>query len=691
MNKQNDFLVEIGCEELPPKALKLLATSFHDQMRENLKNAELNFTEIKWYASPRRLALLVTALDSQQPNRFVARTGPTKQAAFDETGKPTQAAMGFARSCGVELDTIPFKTTDQGERLYFEQEQVGESTTKLLPQLINQALGKLPIPKPMRWGSHNFQFARPVHWIVMLYGQTLITDPIFGITPSANTFGHRFHHPEAITIPNPAAYAATLQSKGFVMVDYEERRTAIRQQIEALAKPLGTAMIEDALLDEVTSIVEWPVALLGHFDQRFLNVAQEALISAMTGHQKSFPVKNAKGQLQNAFITISNIESKDRAIVISGNERVIRARLTDAEFFYQTDIKTSLAQHAERLKTVVFQAQLGSLFEKSERTQLLATNIAGQINANPTQTEQAAQLAKADLMSNMVGEFPELQGIMGYYYARHEKLPEAVALAISEHYLPRFAGDALPSNSVGCAVALADKIDTLIGIFGINQAPTGDKDPFGLRRAALGVLRIIIENKLPLDLRSLLEQAHSHYKMQMPNNKAVDDTLSFIMERLRAWYASQGVSADIFAAVLANYPTKPLEFEYRIKAVQHFKNLPEAKALASANKRVSNILKKQDVSAHKLSVNPDLFESAAEKNLYDLVRQKGDEAERFDQLADYEGALTSLASLQIPVDQFFDEVFVMADNLEVRNNRLHLLANLRNLFLQIADISLLGE
>lgn len=691
MNQQNDFLVEIGCEELPPKALKLLASSFCELVSASLNSAELRFADIKWYASPRRLALIVTKLDSQQPTRNIVRMGPNKQAAFDQQGQPSSAALGFARSCGVDLSQIPFKNTDQGERLVFEQQQAGENTTQLLPQIVNFALSKLPIPKPMRWGSHHFQFARPVHWVIMLFGQTVISEPILGITPSANTYGHRFHHPDTIAIANPSAYVETLYTVGKVMVDYDLRRDNIRQQVEGLAKPLGTAVIDEALLDEVNSIVEWPVALLGHFDQRFLKVAAEALISAMTVHQKSFPVRNAQGQLQNAFITISNIESKDRATVIAGNERVIRARLTDAEFFFQTDLKTPLLDLAQRLKTVVFQAKLGTLFEKSERTQLLATNIAGQINANPTQTEQAAQLAKADLMSNMVGEFPELQGIMGYYYAQHEKLPDAVAQSIREHYLPRFAGDALPTNNVGCAVALADKIDTLIGIFGINQAPTGDKDPFGLRRAALGVLRIIIEKKLPLDLRGLLEQAYSHYKVPLANPKTIEDTLDFIMERLRAWYAAQGVSADIFAAVLANYPTKPLEFEYRIKAVQHFKNLPQAKALAAANKRVSNILKKQDVSVDKLSINPDLFESAAEKNLYDLLRQKGNEAERFDQVADYEGALTALASLQIPVDQFFDEVFVMADDIEVRNNRLHLLANLRNLFLQIADISLLGE
>ncbi|MDQ2993614.1 MAG: glycine--tRNA ligase subunit beta [Pseudomonadota bacterium] len=685
-NNQNDFLVEIGCEELPPKALKTLAMSFSSQVQASLTAAELQFKTIKWYASPRRLALLITALDCQQAERLVVRTGPTKQAAFNTEGQPSQAALGFARSCGVELDTIPFKE----DRLYFEQQQPGDTTVKLLPQFVNQALSKLPIPKPMRWGNHEVSFVRPVHWVVMLYGQHVIADPILGVTPTANTFGHRFHHPEAITIQKPADYADILRKMN-VIANFDERSDSIRQQIESVSKTHGTAIIDAALLDEVNSIVEWPVALVGEFDQRFLNVPHEALISAMQVHQKSFPVKNAAGELVNRFITISNIESKDPATVIAGNERVIRARLTDAEFFYQTDIKTLLHEHAERLKTVIFQAKLGTLFEKSQRTQQLATLIAKQIKADSAQTKLAAQLAKADLMSAMVGEFPELQGIMGYYYASHEKLPADVALAIREHYLPRFAGDDLPTTDVGCAVALADKIDTLIGIFGINQAPTGDKDPFGLRRAALGILRIIIDKQLPLDLRSLLEQAYAQYEITLPSVNTIEETLSFIMDRLRAWYNSQGVSADIFAAVHANYPTKPLEFEHRIKAVQHFKNLPEAKALAAANKRVSNILKKLDVTIDTMKVNPALFESDTEKNLYNLVQQKGFEAEEFDQRSDYEGALTSLASLQMPVDQFFEEVFVMAEDLDVRNNRLLLLANLRNLFLQVADISLLAE
>lgn len=687
-NNALDFLVEIGTEELPGKNLSTLAQCFCDGIKSGLTQAELSHGSVSWYATPRRLAVIVNALTTQQPTRNIVRLGPNKQAAYNQNGEATPAAIGFARSCGVELAEIAIKETDQGERLYFEQQQPGAATQQLLAGIVNEALKKLPIPRPMRWGSNDTEFARPVHWIVMLFGQDVIKDKILGLTPSPESYGHRFHRPGPIAIKEPATYTQQLL-EAKVVADFNQRKETIRKQIHACAEKIGTPIIDEALLDEATALVEWPVALLGKFDAKFLVVPQEALICAMQVHQKSFAVRNDIGELLPVFITISNIESSDKQTVIVGNERVIRARLSDAEFFFQEDIKHSLESFTEFLKTVVFQTKLGSVFEKTVRIGQLAHAIAKEINANPQDTERAARLAKADLMTQMVGEFPELQGIMGYYYALLGKEPRHVALAIREHYLPRFAGDTLPTTLEGCALSLADKLDTLVGIFGVNQAPTGDKDPYGLRRAALGILRITIEKKLSLDLRQLVTAAINDYHGKLPNHNVLEDTLSFILERLRTWYSAQGISSDIFAAVHARFPTNPLDFDERIKAVQHFKSLPEAKSLAAANKRVSNILKKQTNNLEK--VNPTLFEDAAEKNLAALMAEKQNEIATLSQSGDYQRALTTLATLQSPVDQFFDQVLVMTDNTSVRDNRLLLLSQLRNMFLQIADISLLSD
>lgn len=686
--KPLDFLVEIGTEELPAKMLPILANSFCEGIKNGLIQAELQHESVEWFATPRRMAVIVTALITQQPTRHIVRFGPAKQAAFNQEGEPTPAALGFARSCGVDLKDISFKETDQGERLYFEQQQPGAATDTLLASIVNEALKKLPIPKPMRWGANDTQFIRPIQWVVMLFGQKVIEDAVMGVIPTQQSRGHRFHHPDGIAIKEPSTYQTQLL-EAKVVVDFNDRRNAIREKIQASATSLGNPIIDEALLDEVTGLVEWPVALLGKFDPKFLVVPQEALICAMQVHQKSFAVQDKEGKLHPYFITISNIESTNKNSVIVGNERVIRARLSDADFFFQEDIKHSLELFVEQLKSVVFQAKLGSLFEKTERNKRLARAIAQLIKADPSQAERAAHLAKADLMTKMVGEFPELQGIMGYYYALLAKEPQHVALAIREHYLPRFAGDVLPETLEGCALSLADKLDTLVGIFGVNQAPTGDKDPFGLRRAALGILRITIEKKLSLDLRQLLEVAISHYHLKLPNENVLAETLNFILERLRTWYSAQGVSADIFAAVHARFPTNPLDFDGRIKAVQHFKTLPQAKSLAAANKRVSNILKNQTNNLEK--VNPQLFENDAEKNLAHMMDAKQSEITALYQSGNYDAALTELASLQTPVDQFFDQVLVMAENPTLRDNRLLLLSQLRNMFLQIADISLLSE
>jgi glycyl-tRNA synthetase beta chain len=687
-NNALDFLVEIGTEELPGKILSTLAQSFSEGIKNGLTQADLNHDAVSWYATPRRLAVIVTALTTEQPTRHVVRLGPNKQAAFNEKGEPTPAALGFARSCGVELSAIPFTETEQGERLHFEQHQPGAATRTLLTGIVNEALKKLPIPKPMRWGAKDTEFVRPAHWVVMLFGSEVIKDPILGLTPTQQSYGHRFHHPDAITINQPGTYTHQLFDAK-VVADFNHRKESIREQIQACAKTIGTPIIDEVLLDEVTALVEWPVALLGKFDPKFLIVPQEALICAMQVHQKSFSVRNENDELLPVFITICNIDSANKQSVIVGNERVIRARLSDAEFFFQEDLKQSLELFCEKLKTVVFQTKLGSVFEKTIRNSQLAQIIAKEINANPENTERAATLAKADLMSQMVGEFPELQGIMGYYYALLAKEHTNVALAIREHYLPRFAGDSLPTTLEGCALSLADKLDTIVGIFGVNQAPTGDKDPYALRRAALGILRITIEKKLSLDLRQLVEASINHYHVKLPNDNVLDGSLNFILERLRAWYSTQGISADIFAAVHARFPTNPLDFDWRIKAVQHFKTLPEAKSLAAANKRVSNILKKQ--SNNQAKVNPTLFENAAETNLAALMAEKQSEVTALYQSGDYQRALTALATLQTPVDQFFDQVLVMAEDPNLRDNRLVLLSQLRNMFLQIADISLLSE
>lgn len=683
-----DFLVEIGTEEAPAKMLPNLASSFCEGIKNGLMQAELAHDSVIWYATPRRLVVIVRALITQQPARHIVRLGPSKQAAYNQQGEPTPAALGFARSCAVDFKDLGFKETEQGERLYFEQDQPGAATHTLLASIVNEALKKLPIPKPMRWGATDTQFIRPVQWVVMLFGQNVVQDPVMGMVPMQHSYGHRFHHPGSIAIKEPSTYQVQLFDAK-VMVDFNQRKNIIREKILECAGKLGNPVIDESLLDEVTGLVEWPVALLGNFDSKFLVVPQEALISAMQVHQKSFAIQDKNGKLLPYFITISNIESNNKQTVIVGNERVIRARLSDAEFFYTEDIKHALDHFVEQLKSVVFQAKLGSVFEKTTRNKQLAHKIAQLIQANPVHAERAAFLAKADLMTNMVGEFPELQGIAGYYYALLAKEPQHVALAIREHYLPRFAGDVLPETLEGCALSLADKIDTLVGIFGVNQAPTGDKDPFGLRRAALGILRIAIEKKLSLDLRQLLEVAISHYHVKLPNENVLEDTLNFIVDRLRTWYSAQGVSADIFAAVHARFPTNPLDFDGRIKAVQHFKTLPEAKSLAAANKRVSNILKNQTNNQEK--VNPTLFESDAEKNLANLVQTKQAEITTLYQAGNYHQALTELASLQTPVDQFFDTVLVMADDASLRDNRLLLLSQLRNMFLQIADISLLSE
>ena len=685
-----DLLIEIGTEELPPKALSRLAQAFHDGVLEGLARADLSHAGIKTYATPRRLALLVTALQEGQSDKQVERRGPALTAAFDDEGCPSKAATGFARSCGVEVADLETQETDKGSWLIFRVQQKGETTQTLIPDIVRQALDRLPIPKRMRWGSLTEQFVRPVHWVILLFGDEVIPANILSVDSQRETRGHRFHHPEPIYIGEPAAYAPLLESQGHVIADMADRREAIRGQVLEIAKSVqGRAVIDDDLLDEVSSMVEWPVAVLGNFEQGFLEVPAEALVSAMKNHQKYFHVVDGKGKLLPHFITVSNIESRDPDKVREGNERVIRPRLSDAEFFWNQDRKQPLANRLDSLKNVVFQNKLGTLYDKTQRTRNLAVAIATELTADTNLAGRAAELCKCDLMADMVGEFPELQGIMGRYYALHDGEDPEVAMAIDEHYMPRFSGDALPATRSGQCAALADKLDTLVGIFGIGQAPTGDKDPFALRRTSLGVLRILIELDLNLNVSELLHKAVKNYNQQngsiIPASTA-GEVMDFILARLQVYYSSQGIAHDEIDAVLCLRPEVLQDSDKRLHALTEFRRLPEAESLAAANKRISNILKKAGDSIPE-TWDESLLPEPAEKKLGKQLQELRVKLDPLFRQQDYAGAMKLLAGLRDNVDAFFDHVMVMTDDELLRNNRLALLNTLRNLFLRVADLS----
>lgn len=683
---RKDFLVEIGTEELPPKSLQRLTLHLRDQVELAFKKADLFFEGIEVFATPRRMALILKNTAKQQTDRVLEKIGPAITLAYDEQGNPTQAALGFAKSCQVTFAQLTTTQTPKGECLSFKRSVVGESIQTLAPLFIEQALNSLPIPKPMHWGNHPIPFIRPVHWIVMMHGPDVIPCSLFGLPAGRSTRGHRFHHPQMLDLTLPQQYAKTLQD-GFVIASYDLRHETIRQQLMALAKTKGQLILDEDLLDEVTGLVEWPVALMGSFEPRFLDVPKEALILAMKVHQKSFPLVDKDNELLPYFLTVANIESKMPDVVIKGNERVMRARLADAQFFFHTDLKNGIDHYVDNLKAVVFQNKLGTLYDKATRLSTLASYIAEKLSADTAQAARAGLLCKADLTTEMVGEFPELQGIMGYYYALHNNELIDVAIAIKEHYLPKHAGDSLPTTPLGNACALADRLDTLVGIFSIHQAPSGEKDPFALRRAALGLLRILIENHLPLDLQELFIQAAKGYP-ELEKGQVIQETLNFSFERLRSWYLDKGISANTYAAVMARKPTSPYDFDQRITAIHLFQNLPQAQALAAANKRVSNIFKQTQLPAHT-HFNYALLELEAEKELADMIEEKSKYVEVLCKKYHYQAALTLLSTLQSPIDRFFDEVMVMVENETIRNNRLILLNNLRELFLQIADISLL--
>lgn len=683
------FLVEIGTEELPPKALRSLAEAFAAQVTAELDAANLAHGEVSWFASPRRLALKVATLSAAQPDREVEKRGPAIAAAFDAEGNATKAAEGWARGNGITVDQAERLSTDKGEWLVHRAQVKGETAQALLPAMIATALSKLPVPKLMRWGASDVQFVRPVHTVTLLLGDELIPGTILGIDSARIIRGHRFMGEKEITLENADQYPEILEKRGQVIANYQTRKAMIKADAEAAARQLGgVADLSDSLLEEVTSLVEWPVVLTATFEEKFLKVPAEALVYTMKGDQKYFPVYDNDGNLLPNFIFVTNIESSDPQQIISGNEKVVRPRLADAEFFFNNDRKKRLEDNLPRLETVLFQKDLGTLRDKTDRIQALAGWIAAQIGADVNHATRAGLLSKCDLMTNMVFEFTDTQGVMGMHYARHDGEAEDVAVALNEQYQPRFAGDELPSSPVACALAIADKMDTLAGIFGIGQHPKGDKDPFALRRAALGVLRIIVEKNLPLDLQTLTEEAVRLYGTKLSNAKAVDDVIDFMLGRFRSWYQEEGHSIDTLQAVLARRPTRPADFDARMKAVSHFRTLEAAAALAAANKRVSNILAKSTETLND-SVQASLLKENEEIQLATFVTALSSKLQPYFAEGRYQDALIELAQLREAVDNFFDKVMVNAEDPAVRVNRLTLLSKLRELFLQVADISLL--
>ena len=687
MTTQN-FLVEIGTEELPPKALKTLATSFADNVEAELNQAGLSFDKIEWFAAPRRLAVKVLNLATQQPSKEIEKRGPAVSAAFDAEGNPTKAAEGWARGCGITVEQAERIATDKGEWLVHRAKIEGQPTKNLLNDIVANALAKLPIPKPMRWADKTVQFIRPVHTVTMLLGDEVIEGEILGVASARTIRGHRFLGEKEFEIQHADQYPQLLREKGAVVADFNERKAEILAKSQAKATALGgVADIEESLLEEVTSLVEYPNVLAAKFEERFLAVPAEALVYTMKGDQKYFPIYDKDGKLLPHFIFVSNINPEDPTAIIEGNEKVVRPRLTDAEFFFKTDLKQKLVERLPRLETVLFQQQLGTLKDKTDRIEQLAGEIAKQIGADEAKAKRAGLLSKCDLMTNMVFEFTDTQGVMGMHYARHDGEDEEVAVALNEQYMPRFAGDELPKSLVASAVALADKFDTLTGIFGIGQAPRGSADPFALRRAALGALRIIVEKNLPLDLEDLVKKSAALFGDKLTNQNVVADVVDFMLGRFRAWYQDEGIAVDVIQAVLARRPTRPADFDARVRAVSHFRTLDSAEALAAANKRVSNILAKADAAIGEINLTACV--EPAENALAEAVLALRTEVQPLIAKGDYTAVLDKLANLRAPVDSFFDNVMVNAEEPALRQNRLAILNTLQGLFLQVADISVL--
>ena len=691
-----DFLVEIGTEELPPRALPDLQAAFTSGLESALRKAKLNCNSLQSFATPRRLAVLVTGLQLTQSSKKVKRRGPPIRQAFDTDGQPTRAAEAFAESVGVTPAKLKILETDKGSWLTYHGEVAGHAAADLLPDMVSSVLNNLPIPKKMRWGDRAAEFVRPVHWVVMLLGQKVLDAKIFGLKAGRSTRGHRFHAPGAIELKRPADYAKQLRSKGMVIADFAERAARIRAAAKAaVSGPDGAPVLEDFVIEEVTALVEWPVAVRGSFDREFLHLPDEVLTATLQDQQRYFPVRNAAGALLPEFIAISNIDSKDPDQVRKGNERVVRPRLSDATFFWNQDNKTTLAERHEQLTEVVFQRGLGSLHDKSERVAALATRIAAKLGANPDAVSRAATLAKTDLLTQVVREFPSLQGRMGYYYALNDGEAPEVAVALEEQYLPRHGGDRLPETPVGWALSLADRLDTLAGIFALGKRPTGNKDPYALRRAALGLLRILIEMEIDLDLAAILREAVELQPLEkIDHDGLVDDLFAFIVERMRAYYLDGiapalepgAVSVEMFESVRAQAPASPLDFHQRLEAVRSFLELDESENLTIANKRIANILSSADAIAAN-TVDASLFESDEERALSDAISAVLPHHQADLEARNYTAMLHNLAALREPIDAFFDSVMVMAEDEAKRNNRLAQLSRLRELFLDVADLS----
>jgi glycyl-tRNA synthetase beta chain len=685
-----EFLIELGTEELPPTQLRTLAEAFAANFTTELDQADLTHQGVQWYATPRRLALKVTALAENQQDKVVEKRGPAIAVAFDADGNPTKAAQGWARGNGIQIEEAERLVTDKGEWLLFRHEVKGQATRDLIVDLAANALAHLPIAKPMRWGNKDTQFIRPVKTLTLLMGSELIQGEILGVQSGRTIRGHRFMGESEFTLDSAAQYPAILEQRGKVIADYEARKATIIAGAQKAAQAVGgTADLEDDLVEEVTSLVEWPVVLTAKFEEKFLAVPSEALVHTMKGDQKYFPVYDDAKQLLPHFIFVSNIESKAPHHVVEGNEKVVRPRLADAEFFFNTDRKQPLIDRLPLLENAIFQKKLGTIRDKADRITELAGYIADKIGTDIEKSKRAALLAKCDLMTNMVFEFTETQGVMGMHYARHDGEDEAVAIALNEQYMPRFAGDDLPSDGISAALAIADKLDTIVGIFGIGQAPKGS-DPFALRRAALGILRIIVAYGYPLDLVDLIAKAKSLFGDKLTNTRVETDVVEFMLGRFQTWYHDEGFSVDVIQAVLARHPTKPADFDQRVKAVSHFRGLDAAESLAAANKRVGNILAKFDGQLDDV-VDPALLQEEAEKTLAENVVVLADALKPAFATGNYQQALSKLAELRVPVDDFFDHVMVMTDDEALKKNRLTLLNRLRNLFLKIADISVLQK
>ena len=685
-----DLLFELGTEELPPKALMSLSNALVEGIQKGLGENKLNFNEVQSFAAPRRLAVIIKDLDVRTPDTEIVAWGPPVKVAFDSEGNATKAAQAFANKNGLNLKELPSKVESDGkqDKLCVRRVEAGRDTASLLGMIINQSLSFLPIPKRMRWGNSKEEFVRPVQWGVLLFNDETCYEPVLGVTTGNVSQGHRFHGTGDITICSPDSYEQQLYDN-FVIASFAKRRELIEDGVKLLASEGGgIAVIDPTLLDEVTALNEWPVPLMGCFDEAFLAVPSEALVSSMKEHQKYFHLVDEQDNLMAAFITVANIISKKPQEVIQGNERVIRPRLADAAFFYKNDARVSLFDRREQLKTVVFQEKLGSVYAKTERVALLAETLAVSTGADPETAFRAGQLCKSDLVTDMVGEFADLQGVMGRYYALNDGEDAQVAEALLEQYLPRFSGDLVPSTTVGAALALADKLDTLVGIFSIGQQPSGSRDPFALRRASLGILRIIIDRKLDIDLRSAIEVSAIQFELEVEALKNIcEQVLAYILDRFKSWYKEEGYSAEIYLSVAPLNLGNPLDIDARVNAVASFSLLPEAGDLAAANKRVSNIISKQLGKSEPVTLDSNLLVEPAEKTLAESITRMSLLSEPLLASRDYTNVLKNLATLRDPIDSFFNDVMVMADDQALRNNRLSLLSNLRALFVNVADIA----